>query len=112
MQFAANTIMPAAQGVADFVNRNNSNPFDEKDARVSPATRGCSQTSKTDKNAGLSQAERQRKATNARVPVPAAHPMLFKVKSETGMSGIATAIANRSVSVASSRDPQVRLDWW
>jgi len=102
--------MPAAQGVADFVNRNNANPFDEKDARFPPAARGSSQANQTNNNAGLSQAERQRKAANARVPVPAAHPAHFRVRSETDMGGIAAVVANRFVSVASSRSAQVSLD--
>lgn len=104
--------MPAAQGVADFVNRNNANPFDEKDARYSPAARGSYQTSETNKNPGLSQAERQREAANARMPVPAAHAMHFKVESETDISGIATVVANRSLTVTSSQGPQVSWDWW
>jgi hypothetical protein len=108
VDFAANTIMPAAQGVADFVNRNNANPFDEKDARYSPAARGSYQTSEINKNPGLS----QRKAANARMPAPTAHAMHFKVESETDISGIATVVANRSPTVTSSQGPQVSGDWW
>lgn len=100
-------IMPAAQGVLDFVNRNNANLLDEKTTRYSSVSRGSSQTRQANINTGLSQAQRQQKAANAHVPVPAMHPMHFKVEPETDMSGIATVIANRSVSVASSRGPLV-----
>jgi hypothetical protein len=104
--------MPPAQGVVDFVNRNSAIPFDEKNARYSPVARGSSQTWQTNNNAGLSQAERQRKAASARVPVPAMHPIHLKVEPGSDMNGIATVVANRTVSVASSRGPLVSLDWY
>lgn len=98
--------MPASQGVSDFINRKNANPFNE-DARQSLSARRSSQTHQTGHNASLSLVERQRRAASARVLVPATR---LKVEPGTDMNGLAMAVANRSVSGAPNRVPQVRSD--
>jgi hypothetical protein len=100
--------MPAAQGVSKFVNRNNINHVEEKNARHSSSARGSSQTRQANNNAGLSQAERQRRAALARVPVPSRHAMHLKAEPDADMNELATVVANRSVSVASNCGQQVR----
>jgi hypothetical protein len=102
--------MPATQGVSKFVNRNNVSHFEEKNARYSPSARGSSQTRQANNNAGLSQAERQRRAALARVPVPGTHPMHLKAEPEADMNELAAVVAERSVSVSSNQGQQVRQD--
>jgi hypothetical protein len=99
--------MPAAQGVSNFVNRNNANPFDEKNARYSPSARGSSQARQSNNNSSLSHAERQRIAAGARMPVPATR---LKAEPDTDMKGLATVVANRPASVISNIGPEVSLD--
>jgi hypothetical protein len=100
--------MPAAQGVSKFVNRNNISHVGEKNARHSSSARGSSQTRQVNNNADLSQAERQRRAALARVPVPGTHGIHLKTEPEADMNELATVVANRSVSVASHYGQQVR----
>ena len=98
--------MSAAPGVSNYVNRNSGNALDEKPSRDSPSTRGSAPTRQVNNRASLSLAERQRKAANARVPVPATYPLHLKMEPETDVKGLNSAIVDRPVSVSSNRGPQ------
>jgi hypothetical protein len=87
--------MPAALSVSNFVNRNNKDPFAEKNASNSPSS--------------LSKAERQRRAAAARVSVPAMHLTHLKVEPESDMKGLAAVVASRPASQSSIRGAQVSV---
>ena len=99
--------MPAALSVSNFVNRNNKNPFAEKNN--SPSTKGSSEACQTMNNASLSKAERQRRAAAARVSVPAMHLTHLKVEPESDVKGVAAVVAIRPASQSSIRGAQVSV---
>jgi hypothetical protein len=101
--------MPAALSVSNFVNRNNKNPFAEKNASNSPSARGSSEARQTISNASLSKAERQRRAATARVPIPAMHLKHLKVEPESDVKELAAVVARRSASQSSIRGAQVSV---
>jgi hypothetical protein len=94
--------MPAAPSVSNFVNRNNKDPFAEKNASNSPSRQ-------TVKNASLSKAERQRRAAAARVSVPAMHLTHLKVEPESDVKGLAAVVTSRPPSQSSIRGAQVSV---
>jgi hypothetical protein len=102
--------MPAALSVSNFVNRNNKNPFVEKNASNSPSARGSTQARQTVNNASLSKAERQRRAAAARVSVPAMHLTHLKVEPEPDVKGLAAVVASRPASRSSIRGAQVSVN--
>jgi hypothetical protein len=101
--------MPAALSVSNFVNRNNKDPFAEKNASNSPSARGSTQACQTVKNASLSKAERQRRGAAARVSVPAMYLTHLKVEPESDVKGLAAVVANRPSSQSSIRGAQVSV---
>jgi hypothetical protein len=101
--------MPAALSVSNFVNRNNKNPFAEKNASNAPSARGPSQARQTINNAGLSKAERQRRAAAARVSVPAMHLTHVEVELESDVKGLAAVVASRPASQSPIRGAQVSV---
>src|ERR1700733_14029975 len=101
--------MPAALSVSNFVNRNNKNPFAEKNASSSPSARGSSEARQTINNASLSKAERQRRAAAARVSIPAIRLTHLQVEPESDVKELAAVAANRSASQSSIRGAQVSV---
>ena len=101
--------MPAALSVSNFVNRNNKDPFAEKNASNSPSARGSSEARQTISDASLSKAERQRRAAAARVSIPSMRLTHPKVEPESDVKGLAAVVASRPASQSSIRGAQVSV---
>ena len=103
-----------ASNVSKFVRRNNGNSLEQRDGRGSPSARRVSSHNRqTTDNAGISHAERLRKAEAARMPMPQTslnHPKYLKSESAPDMKGLARAVANRPLSASSSHATLVSLE--
>ena len=99
-----------ASNVTKFVQRNSANPFDDANDRGSPSARGSSQNRQSTDNAGLSQAERRRKAEAARMTVPQTRlcpPARFKQESAPDVQSLARTVASRPQPASSQHITQV-----